>query len=168
VGITGEGPDLLVLRAVREESYTRTALLENAGMTGDALALDDWKGARCNQDFCAVSLVRGGRRFDLLLARGKDLVPIPVLAAACARADIVVADRRLPAACKPRLLKADRALLRQTGGLAIDLVSGRVRTVAETQGEHGWFRRPPPYVPRAKRAGPTPAATGTPDPAPAQ
>ena len=168
VGITGEGPDLLVLRAVREESYTRTALLENAGMTGDAVALEDWKGARCNQDFCAISLVRGGRKFDLLMARGKDLVAIPVLAAACARADIVVADRRLPSACKPRLLKADRTLLGQTGGLAIDLVSGRVRTVADTQGEHGWFRRPPPYQPRKWRAGPAPASTGEPDPAPSK
>ncbi|KPF88949.1 metal-binding protein [Novosphingobium sp. AAP93] len=168
VGITGEGPDLLVLRAVREESYTRAALLENAGMTGDAVALEDWKGAHCNPDFCAMSLVRGGRRFDLLMARGKDLVAIPVLAAACARADIVVADRRLPSACKPRLLKADRAMLGQTGGLAIDLVSGRVRTVAETQGEHGWFRRPPPWQPRARRQGPAPAATGAPNPAPSQ
>ncbi|WP_082697786.1 ComEC/Rec2 family competence protein [Novosphingobium fuchskuhlense] len=171
VGITGEGPDLLVLRAVREESYTRTALLENAGMTGDAVALEDWKGARCNPDFCAITLVRGGRRFDMLMARGKDLVPVPVLAAACARADIVVADRRLPSACKPRLLKADRALLGQTGGLAIDLVSGRVRSVAETQGEHGWFHRPLPRQPgshpfAARRSGPV--ATGAPGPAPSQ
>jgi competence protein ComEC len=175
VGITGEGPELLVLRAVRDESYTRAALLENAGMTGDVVALEDWKGARCNPDFCAVSLVRGGRRFDLLMARGRDLVPIPVLAAACARADIVVADRRLPAACKPRLLKADRELLRQTGGLSIDLASGRVRTVAETQGQHGWFRRPPPWEPRnqarnrnGNQTGPAPAASGTPEPAATQ
>ncbi|OYU37348.1 MAG: metal-binding protein [Novosphingobium sp. PASSN1] len=168
VGITGEGPDLLVLRAVREESYTRTALLENAGMTGNALTLEDWKGADCNEDFCAVSLVRGGRRFELLLARGKDLVPIPALAAACAKADIVVADRRLPAACKPRLLKADRALLGQTGGLAIDLVSGRVRSVAETQGQHGWFRPPPPRLPPdqfRKRKSAAPDASGAPEPA---
>ncbi len=168
VGITGEGADLLVLRAVRDESYTRTALLENAGMTGDAVALEDWKGARCNPDFCAISLVRGGRRFDLLMARGKDLVAVPVLAAACARADIVVADRRLPSACKPRLLKADRALLGQTGGLAIDLVTGRVHSVSETQGEHGWFRRPPPYRPRARREGLAPAATSEPEPSPTQ
>ncbi len=163
VGITGEGPDLLVLRAVREESYTRAALLENAGMSGAAVALDEWKGARCNLDSCALSLVRGGRRFELLMARGRDLVPIPQLAAACARADIVVADRRLPAACKPRLLKADRALLRQTGGLSIDLVSGKVRTVADTQGQHGWFRRPPPYQPRKwQRQGPAASASGSP------
>lgn len=168
VGITGEGPDLLVLRAVREESYTRTALLENAGMTGNALTLEDWKGAECNQDFCAVTLVRGGRRFELLLARGKDLVPIPALAAACAKADIVVADRRLPAACKPRLLKADRALLGQTGGLAIDLDSGRVQSVAETQGQHGWFRPPPPRLPPyrfRKRSSAAPDASDAPEPA---
>jgi competence protein ComEC len=98
------------------------------------------------------------------MARGKDLVSIPALAAACARSDIVIADRRLPSACKPRLLKADRALLGQTGGLAIDLVSGRVRTVAETQGEHGWFRRSPVWQPRARRQGPAPTATGAPEP----
>jgi competence protein ComEC len=145
VGITGEGPELLVLRAVREDSYTRTALLENAGMTGDVVALDTWPGARCNPDFCAVTLTRGGRRFELLMARGRDLIDLPKMAAACAKADIVIADRRLPARCRPHLLKADRALLGQTGGLAIDLVSGRIRTVAETQGQHGWFRRPEPY-----------------------
>ena len=121
VGITGEGPDLLVLRAVRDESYTHTALLENAGMTGNAAALDTWPGARCNSDFCRVELLRAGRRFVLLMARGRDLVELPALASACAQADIVIADRRLPRVCRPRLLKADRALLRQTGGLAIDL-----------------------------------------------
>ncbi len=160
VGITGEGPDLLVLRAVRDESYTRTALLENAGMAGAAVQLETWPGARCNADFCRAVLVRGGRRFVLLMARGKDLVELPTLAAACAQADIVIADRRLPRVCRPRMLKADRALLRQTGGLAIDLVSGRVRTVAETQGEHGWFRlqAPRPYRPRRPF---TPAASAT-------
>ncbi|MFA7602739.1 MAG: hypothetical protein WCY29_07000, partial [Novosphingobium sp.] len=42
--------------------------------------------------------------------------------------------------CRPALLKADRRLLSRTGGLAIDLEKRRVRTVAETQGEHGWWR----------------------------
>jgi competence protein ComEC len=145
VGITGEGPDLLALRAVREESYTRSALLENAGMKGEATTLETWPGAQCNADFCRLALMRGGRRFVLLMARSRDLVALPLLAKACAEADIVIADRRLPSSCRPRLLKADRALLRQTGGLAINLTTGRVRTVAETQGDHGWFRRPEPY-----------------------
>ena len=166
VGITGEGPELLVLRAVREDSYTRTALLENAGMTGDVVALDTWPGARCNTDFCAVTLVRGGRRFEILMARGRDLVDLPKLAAACAGADIVIADRRLPTPCRPRLLKADRALLGQTGGLAIDLVSGRIHTVAETQGQHGWFRRPEPHQYRKRQfkpgAAPSDKAEGPP------
>lgn len=171
VGITGEGPDLLVLRAAREESYTRTALLENAGMTGDVVQLDTWAGARCNPDFCTAALERGGRRFVLLMARGRDLVPIPALAKACDLADIVISDRRLPLACRPRLLKADRAMLRQTGGMAIDLVSGQVRTVAETQGQHGWFR---PQAPRPYKDGPirqqaaAPASTGAPPHTPDQ
>ena len=55
---------------------------------------------------------------------------------ACAEADIVVADRRLPRGCKPRWLRADRALLRRTGGLSIMWESPRVATVAERVGRH--------------------------------
>ncbi len=163
VGITGEGPELLVLRAVREDGYTRTALLENAGMTGEVVALDTWPGARCNPDFCAVTLVRGGRRFELLMARGRDMIDLPQMAAACAKADIVIADRRLPWLCRPRLLKADRALLGQTGGLAIDLVSGRIHTVAETQGQHGWFRRAEPHQYRKRSFKPGAAHSARPE-----
>ena len=140
VGITGEGPDLLVLRNMRGD-YTRDAMLESAGMDGQVAPLDDWPGARCNPDFCRITLVRGGRRFVLLMARGRDLVERAALAPACAAADIIVASRRLPNWCQPRLLKADRAMLSQTGGMTINLVSGQIRTVAETQGYHGWNQR---------------------------
>jgi competence protein ComEC len=58
---------------------------------------------------------------------------------ACAEADIVVADRRLPRACAPRWLRADAAFLRRTGGLAITLGDNpRVATVAEREGRHPW------------------------------
>jgi competence protein ComEC len=58
---------------------------------------------------------------------------------ACADADIVVADRRLPEGCRPRWLKADRALLARTGGLAISLgAQPKVVTVTATAGEHPW------------------------------
>ncbi len=140
VGITGEGPDLLVLRDMRGD-YTREAMLENAGMAGQVTPLDTWRGAQCNADFCRATLQRAGRSFVILMARGRDLVARQDLAPACAAADIVIASRRLPIWCKPRLLKADRALLVRTGGLAISLVSGEVRTVAETQGQHGWNPR---------------------------
>ncbi len=161
VGITGVGPNLLVLRDTRGD-YARDSLLESAGMAGEVTTLDQWKGARCNSDFCSVVLVRGGRRFVLLLGRGRDRIDELALAAACERVDIVVSERWLPMACQPRLLKADKHMLSQTGGLAIDLVSGRIRTVAETQGQHGWFRREPPRVFSPRPKVPVPEATGTP------
>ena len=59
--------------------------------------------------------------------------------AACADADIVIADRRLPRGCTPAWLKLDRIGLRRTGGLAIDLGDPpRVATVANRVGSHPW------------------------------
>ncbi|HEY9284512.1 MAG TPA: hypothetical protein VIP46_13730, partial [Pyrinomonadaceae bacterium] len=56
---------------------------------------------------------------------------------ACAQADIVVSDRRLPRTCVPRWLKADRAFLAGTGGLAITLGERpRVVTVRDRVGSH--------------------------------
>jgi competence protein ComEC len=74
------------------------------------------------------------------MARSAVLVEEGALARACAQADVVVADRFLPRSCRPRWLKADRRLLRQTGGLALHLDRPRVVTVAQGQGQHGWWR----------------------------
>lgn len=140
VGIVGEtGEKLLVLREGRSD-YARQNLSEVAGMSGEFIAFDDWPGASCSDDFCAIVLDRGGRKWRLLLSRGHLDVPERALAAACAGADIVVADRWLPRSCRPAMLKADRALLSRTGGLAIDLRAGRITTVAQSQGQHGWWR----------------------------
>lgn len=139
VAIRGANDTLLVLRESRGD-YTRDNLREMAGVEGDLVPLDQWPGARCSQDFCSLALRRGGRVWRLLMARGQDRVDTLDLAAACERADIVVADRRLPQTCAPRWLKADRALLARTGGLAIDLERGRLTSVAERQGRHGWER----------------------------
>lgn len=148
VGITGEaGTDLLVLRDSRSQ-FTRENLLEIAGMEGDLRALDTWPGAQCNTDFCALRLRRGGRDWQLLLGRGREYVAERALAAACDRADVVIADRWLPASCRPRWLKADRNMLARSGGMAIDLARGKVRTVEQGQGEHGWWRVPEQALPR--------------------
>lgn len=141
VGITGEGDRLLVLRQTRS-SFTRDNIMELAGVQADPLPLNEWPGARCSPDFCAIRLVRGGRDWEVLMSRSNNYVEIPDLAAACARADIVVSDRWLPRACEPRWLRADRRMLSRTGGLAIDLAKPSMRTVAEGQGEHGWWRGP--------------------------
>ncbi|WP_374530655.1 ComEC/Rec2 family competence protein [Novosphingobium sp.] len=139
VGIAGEtGGQLLVLRDGRSD-FAKSNLTELAGMNGRPILLSDWPGAHCNDDFCALALRRGGRTWHVLIGLGKDLARERELAAACERADIVIAERRLPRSCRPRWIKADRSQLGQTGGLAIDLDSGTVRTVAQSQGHHGWW-----------------------------
>jgi len=152
VGVTGEGPELLLLREGRGD-YVRENLQEIAGMSGEVRTLAEWPGAQCNRDFCSLVLTRQGRRKTLLVSRGRDAVDEFPLAAACERADIVVADRWLPRSCRPRWFKADRAMLSRTGGLAIDLSEGTVTTVSQSQGRHGWYRWPQPQ-PRRRRPAP--------------
>lgn len=137
--VDAAGERLFVLRDSRS-SYVRDNLLELAGMEGEPALIERWPGARCNSDFCTVPVRRGNRIWHLLIARGRDDVPERMLAAACDKADIVIADRWLPRSCHPAWLKADRSMLNRTGGLAIHLASGKVTTVAEGQGEHGWWR----------------------------
>ncbi|AKM07354.1 ComEC/Rec2 family competence protein [Pelagerythrobacter marensis] len=139
VGIAGEGDRLLILRDTRS-AYTRDNLLELAGLEGEPVPIAQWPGARCSRDFCVLTIRRDGRRWTLLMARSRALVEERALAAACDRADIVVANRFLPQSCRPRWLKADRRLLERTGGLALHLDRPRMVSVAESQGQHGWWR----------------------------
>jgi competence protein ComEC len=144
VAIVGEEGELYVLRESRSD-FAADALRESAGVEATPVKLADWPGASCSPEFCVVALERYGRRLTLLLSRNREYVEPRALLAACERADVVVSDRRLPWYCRPRRLKADRALLVRTGGLAFDLRSGRVSSVAETQGRHGWWREPAPF-----------------------
>ncbi len=139
VGITGEGQRLLVLRDTKS-SFTRDNLLELAGMDGEPLPLAQWPDARCSRDFCTLKLQRGGREWHLLMARSQSQIAERALAAACDRADIVIADRYLPRSCQPIWLKADRRLLDSTGGLSLNLATQTIASVADNQGEHGWWK----------------------------
>ncbi len=138
VGIAGEGNRLLVLREGRS-TFARDNLLELAGLRGKPIALEDWPAARCSADFCSIAIKRDGRDWTLLLARSRSRIGERALAAACDSSDIVVADRFLPRSCRPRWLKADRGYLQHTGGLAINLASHKVTTVASGQGDHPWW-----------------------------
>ena len=131
---------LLSLRESRS-SYASDTLAELGALDGPPRPLAPWPGARCSDEFCIATVERDGRTYRLLLARGREYVTERDLAAACARVDIVVADRWLPWSCRPRWLKADRRMLDQTGGLSIRLAAHEVETVAQGQGEHGWWRR---------------------------
>ena len=143
VAIPDDDGTLLVLRESKSE-FASDNLRESAGIAGALVPIERWPGARCSADFCTVTLRRDGRDITLLIGRSRERIDERELAAACERSDIVISERWLPRSCHPLRLKADRNLLEKTGGLAFDLASGQVRTVAETQGRHGWWRPPPP------------------------
>lgn len=153
VGITIPGADgeqrLLSLRDSRS-SYTRDNLMEIAGVSAAPVPLAEWKGARCSSAFCTITLARGGRVWVILLGRNRTQVEERALAAACSQADIVVAERYLPQSCMPRWLKADRRYLERSGGLSIDLAAERITSVADRQGNHGWWRQPEPYAGKSR------------------
>lgn len=147
--ITGDGAHLalrsgdgLAILRPRAGEYVRDTLAENAGVRSEPLEMETLPTASCSPDLCAAEIVRGGRLWRVLATRSAHLVDFAPLRRACAAADIVVSDRKLPVTCVPRWLKADRRLLARTGGLAILL--GRepqVTTVASFVGQHPWARR---------------------------
>jgi competence protein ComEC len=145
--VTGDGRHLAVrdgdgrvaLLRERTGDYMRATLSELSGREGhEAIALDDLPGATCGPDSCAAVLVRDGRPWRLLATRSAYRIDRSAMEPACASADIVASDRRLPDWCRPRWLKADATLLRQTGGLAIRLGDSTVATVADMQARHPW------------------------------
>lgn len=146
--ITGDGRHVaihdgqggLAMLRIRSGDFIRGMILENAGIDGDAQALDDWSNASCNRDSCLVTLPVGGRNWYVLATRSGDHIPAMALSAACRRADIVVSERRLPDSCTPRWIKADQELLSRTGGMTIDLKSQRIETVLDRTGNHQWMR----------------------------
>lgn len=139
IGVAMPDETLLILR--EGEGYALDSLREAAALRGETLAIERSSHARCSPDFCALTLERGGRSWQLLVARSKHYVDAVQLIRACAAADIVVAARSLPRSCAPRWLKVDRRFLAEYGGLAAYLgESPRLDTVAERQGDHGWWR----------------------------
>lgn len=139
VGIAGEVGPMLTLRD-RKSSYAQDNLMEMAGMSGDPIPLSQWPGARCSPDFCVLRIHRAGRIWYVLMAKSRNFVERDALLDACTQSDIVIADRYLPASCRPKWLKADRNMLERSGGLTIYLEDGRIDTVADGQGQHGWWR----------------------------
>lgn len=151
VGFVAPGGDRLFVLRDGGEGYARDNLMELSGMEGEPVTIEKWPGALCNRDFCTIAIRHDGASWRLLVSRGRDAVPERALAAACDRSDIVVSDRWLPRSCNPRWFKADRTSLSQTGGIAIYLDDGRLNTVAQSEGEHGWWRPAPPPPRRQPR-----------------
>ena len=145
--VTGDGRHLAlrthsgefaILRG-RAGDYVRNLLSETSGSDADLLEIRDLSGAACSDDLCAAELRKEGRVWRLLATRTPHLVEIAAMNRACAGADIVVSDRRLPRTCVPQWLKLDRAFLAKSGGVAIILGDRpRVTIVADRLGRHPW------------------------------
>ncbi len=166
--ITGDGRHLAIRRADggmailrnRAGDYVRDMLSEVSGYDGTLSAISELPEARCSRDLCLFDVApdvsaESGRTWRVLATRSGYLVPWREMIAACAAADIVVADRRLPPGCTPRWLKVDRNLSARTGGLAISLGERpHVETVAARVGDHPWRERPRPVrsKPQSERA----------------
>nr|WP_243451605.1 ComEC/Rec2 family competence protein [Sphingosinicella soli] len=147
--IDGEGRHLAVVRGgtvallrPRAGDYVRSMWADASGeaASGD---LDTIPEARCTPDACTARIVAGSRAWTLLATRSDLLIDRAAFEPACAAADIVVSNRRLPYWCAPRWLKLDRTRLAETGALSIWLEGPRIRTVAEEDGAHPWARHGP-------------------------
>lgn len=142
--------ELAILRG-RAGDYVRNMLSETSGAEAEFLEVQDLPTATCSPDMCAADLVKDGRRWRVLATRSSRLVDFAPLSQACAEADIVISDRRLPRTCTPRWLKADRTFFARNGGLAIRLGDQpEVATVAGRTGNHPWSNwAPRPLASRA-------------------
>ncbi|HEX4694019.1 ComEC/Rec2 family competence protein [Sphingomonas sp.] len=160
--ISGDGEHLAVrtpdggIAMLRDRSgdYARQTMAENAGVDGDAMLLSEQPFASCSPDACLAVIASGGRSFRILATRSLYQLPMDQLSTACRTADIVVSDRRLPRSCTPHWLKLDSTALRNTGGIAIALSSGRIVTVRQPGDTHPWavagaLSRSAATVPRA-------------------
>ena len=114
---------------------------------GDAVASNDFAsfadlpGMACSADACVANVHRDGRTWRLLATTSRDLIDRPDFEAACARADIVVAGRRLPRWCRARWQRFDRVRLERGGAVAVWLETGRVESANEPLGDHPWRPR---------------------------
>lgn len=122
----------------RAGDFVREALATRGGTLDPLDDLDDHAAATCSDDSCRIVLNRGGREWTILATRSAQRLDWAPFVNACRATDIVVSDRRLPDACRPRWLKADTALLRATGGLAVALAPARISATRAVRDDHPW------------------------------
>jgi competence protein ComEC len=145
--VTGDGRHLamvdrdgtpLILRD-RAGDYIRELLAEASAYDSDPGDLGSRPYSDCSRDACVALLRKASGEWRLLATRSAYRIDWQAITIACAQADIVVSDRRLPRGCTPRWLKLDASALRRSGGLAIYLGNQpRVDTVADRVGAHPW------------------------------
>jgi competence protein ComEC len=134
VGIVRESR-LHMLRATRG-GFAERSFREASGAS-EVARIDALPGARCTREACLVTL-EGRRPLTIYAIRSTRLVPERELRAACARADLVVAPRRMPGFCQPRWLLLDREALKRSGAVTIRAHDRRLDSVGARSGDHPW------------------------------
>src|SRR5205085_5325161 len=126
--ITGDGKHMAVVREGtplllrdRAGDFVRQLFAEASGFDGDPGGLGARPYSACSRDACVASVRKGDREWRALATRSNYRIDWVSISGACANADIVVSDRRLPRGCTPRWLKLDREALSRTGGVSITL-----------------------------------------------
>ena len=160
--VTGDGRHLAVVEQgtpliLRDKAgdYVRSLFAEASGFDGDPDLLDGQPTSDCSHDACVALMRKGAAEWRLLATRSAYRIGWEAITSACASADIVVSDRRLPRACRPRWLRLDPEVLSKTGGLAIYLGrSPRVETVTASVGAHPWAEAPISNVRQYRRMRP--------------
>ncbi|WP_264588498.1 ComEC/Rec2 family competence protein [Sphingobium sp. B8D3D] len=135
------GDGRMALLRDRSGDYVRTTLAEASAYDGEFASLAQAPDTRCTRDMCAMTLPgrTGQPPVHLLISRSRLLVPYPELVAACAQADLVIADRRLPPGCVPRWAKLDRPALSAMGGALVLLDSREIVPGHDPRSRHPWI-----------------------------
>ncbi|MBV9528946.1 ComEC/Rec2 family competence protein [Sphingomonas sp.] len=144
--VTGDGKHLVVVEDGRPlllrdaaGDYVRQLFAQASGFDGDPANLGSTPSTACTRDSCTALIRKGTSEWRLLATRSSTRMDWQALTGACAGADIVVSDRRLPRGCGTRWLRLDKTALGATGGIAIYLGRHpRVDTVAERIEGHPW------------------------------
>jgi competence protein ComEC len=131
----------------RSGEFVRDMMGEASGTDAEMQAIGRHKGAKCSPDFCVWSIRSStGRTISVMASRSNEKPVWSDIVAACAKTDIVISDRWLPRACKPRWLRADTKFLAQSGGLAIDVDGGAIWASRAAYSGKPW-ENPPKIAP---------------------
>jgi competence protein ComEC len=143
VAIRGDGGAVAILRP-RAGDYVRDMLAERSASGDELDDLDTLSGAKCSDDVCIVTTMRGERSWTIAATRSRHFLEWRDMMRVCATADILISDRNTPKSCNPRWIKADRQMLAETGGLAVFLGEGRLQSVRRARDDHPWLAKMEP------------------------
>jgi competence protein ComEC len=142
MAVRGADGRMALLRE-RTGDFVRDVMAERAGETEIDAIIDDWSLADCSPDLCIAIVQSGKASWVVGATRSAHLVPRSDMNSLCAKLDVIVSERRLPNACKPRLLKADRPFFDRVGGLAITLDDQPIiETTKGGRDDHPWTQTP--------------------------